>query len=295
MVEARIGIAAGMIKEANHVPTELLDTVSHVTVGSYTLHPREGNPEPTTYYDEEKAFMLNAIGLKNVGLKAFIENELSTLCSLFANRLAHLRVSLAPTKAGELAEMCELLNYYKVDELIDELEINGACPNHRSGDTLHPVLARDPIAVEALLMEASNYRGAKAFKIAPQTDHETLGRIVELCVASDITTLVSGNTLLHTSEVYGKQRLSVPMGGLSGRLLFGYTIRQLELLRSIIDNSGSKLRLIGCGGVLDEEGAEHLIDHVGADELQVATLYWNHGPKAVSELIQATAYRLMAA
>ncbi len=294
MILPLIGISAGMIKEIGHVPVALLNTVSHVTMGSYTLAAREGNPEPTTWINPRHTIMINAIGLRNQGLRAFLETDLTPICKMFDGKLTKLRVSLAPTKEGELAEMCKLLNHHGVDELIDELEINAACPNHRTseGQKLEPVLAHDPVAVERLLSEATFYRGTKALKIAPNMGNEKLPTLVELCDAYDITTLVSANTLLHSSIIEGEQRLSVPMGGISGLPLLDYTIVQTRLLRHCINEAKSKLRLVVGGGIMGSDTAVYLLTEGGADELQVATFYWAYGPAALAELVEQTAFAL---
>ncbi len=277
-----IGIAAGMIKEARHLDATLLDTVSHVTFGSYTLEAREGNPEPNHWFDQATNRMLNAIGLRNQGFQQFLEHELPLLGPLFEGCECHLRVSLAPTAEGHLAEMVRSIKRSQA-RMIDVLEINAACPNHRSGDTHHPVLAHDPVAVERLMQEAEGYPGLRALKIAPLMKVDTLEQIVELCDSYGFDEIVSGNTLLVEAVIEGKQVLSVPKGGMSGRPLFPMAVEQAVSLSEIIERRGRKLRIIGCGGIVDVEAALDMSPFV--DELQVATLFWNNGPRAVADLV----------
>ena len=291
-MEPKIGIAAGMIKIPEHVPLKLLDMVSHVTLGSYTLNPRPGNPEPNNWIHPSQNWMINAIGLKNQGVEQFIERDFERFTEIFFGKNAEFRVSLAPTGAGELKKIVDVINGHKDSALIDELEINAACPNHKKGDAIEPVLAYDMGAVEALLEEAADYTGAKALKIAPCTDREKLGTLVELCEAYDIQTIVSANTKKHTAMIDGNQVLSVESGGLSGTPLISDTMHQVKALSNIIAERKSNLRIFACGGVMTAHEAEVLFKQKGAAEVQIASLFWIHGPDTIAKLITETGLRM---
>lgn len=283
----KIGIAAGMIKQHEYLPHRLLSNLAHVTVGSYTLHARAGNPDPTTWEAPNRRWMLNAIGLQNGGLLDFLDNQLGPMREV-CEGVTDLRVSLAPTKSGELAEMVALLNEHDAAMQIAELEINAACPNHRTGAGIQPVLAHDVAALEGLFEEAADYVGAKAVKIAPQTDYDVLMALIELCDAYDIRTIVSANTLKHTAVIEGRQRLSVESGGLSGDPLFTDCLEQTTLLAHLIEQSSRKIRVVSCGGVLSADNALRLLA-AGAAEVQVATLFWLEGEKGLANLVTQTA------
>lgn len=288
-MEPRIGIAAGMIKSHRHLPERLLQQglISHVTVGSYTLQRRDGNSEPTTWVSPDGSWMLNAIGLKNEGLLDFLDNELVPMHEVCYRR-TKLRVSLAPTEAGELRDMIIHLNEHCVAELIDELEINAACPNHKKGAHIEPVLAYDAEAVEGLLQEVADYHGPKALKIAPDTNHDVLRQLIELCQAYDINTIVSGNTLKHTATIDGTQVLSVEAGGQSGSPLTTHTFAQVEFLTGLLAADEVPIGVIACGGVLTADSANRLLGLPNLDEVQVATLYWTQGENGVAKLVTET-------
>jgi len=283
----RIGIAAGMIKYHEHLPHRLLPNLAHVTVGRFTLWPRNGNPDPTTWIAPDRRSMLNAIGLQNEGLLHFLDHQLGPMREA-CEGVTNLRVSLAPTQSGELTNSVALLNEHRAAEQIAELEINGACPNHRKGGRIEPVLAHDPDALEALFLEATDYPGPKAVKIAPQTAYDVLMDLVELCDAYDIRTIVSANTLKHTAMIEGKQQLSVESGGLSGEPLFTDCLEQTALLAHLIESSRREIRVVSCGGVLATDNVHRLLA-AGAAEVQVATLFWLEGEKGLANLVTQTA------
>lgn len=284
-----IGIAAGLIKSINHVPRRLASLVDHITFGSYTPEKREGNKEPTYWFDQDARSSINAIGLKNEGLPYFLKHELTQVIGL-REQGCKIRVSLAPLKQGDLREMiAQGIVLGLTPENIDELEINAACPNHRDEDNkLHAVLAHDPIALQMLMEESEAYKGPKAIKIAPDMSPKSLGACAFLACEYGFTSIVSANTLLADSVIHGVQRLSVPKGGLAGAALLERAVRQVRELRLILDRIGSNAeipRIIACGGVMSaHEARQHLA--AGADDLvQVATYFHEYGVSGVRDLV----------
>ncbi|MEZ4200271.1 MAG: hypothetical protein R3B69_01540 [Candidatus Paceibacterota bacterium] len=95
-----LGIAAGVYKTTAEVPVKLLDTVASVTLGSFTNEYNHGNrdlaDDQTELFDRDMV-SINAKGLPNQGLPAFLKEELSTACRrCFRGKQARLRLSLAP-------------------------------------------------------------------------------------------------------------------------------------------------------------------------------------------------------
>ncbi len=287
-VVRHVGLAAGMVKKASHVDESLPHLLKDVTFGSFTLEPREGNPEPVFWFDDEIYMSLNAVGLKNQGLKKFLAEEFWATTRI-RQYGCDVRLSLAPLKTGDLKKMVDLLNAEKIPNgFISELEVNAACPNHRSADgVLHPVLSHDAIALEALMAEAEAYKGAKAIKIAPIMGMQNLKRCIELCLEYKFQTIVSGNTLLSSSTIDGVKRLSVDRGGMAGKPLFADALHQVERAQRLLTHlkiDKTKLRIIGCGGIYTPEDVRQYLN-AGADSVQVATLFYQFGHKGVRDLV----------
>ncbi|MFC1683708.1 dihydroorotate dehydrogenase, partial [Candidatus Zixiibacteriota bacterium] len=104
-----------------------------------TLRPREGNPSPRTV--ETSCGMLNAIGLANVGVEAFIQEKLPFLQALDTKVI----VNVAGSNPEEYVEVVARL---EGQTGIDALEINISCPNVPAGGM---VLGTDPRMVLELL------------------------------------------------------------------------------------------------------------------------------------------------
>jgi dihydroorotate dehydrogenase len=285
-ITRHVGLAAGMVRRANEVDEGLPHLLRDITFGSFTLEPRDGNPEPNFWFNEETYSSINAIGLKNFGLRHFLEEFWGI--AMIRQYGCNVRLSLAPLKTGDLTKMITLLNKAGVADSISELEINAACPNHRSDDgVLHPVLSHDIVALEALMAEAETYKGPKAIKIAPLMGMADLKKCIELCLKYKFRHIVSGNTLLGSSTIDGAKRLSVENGGLAGKALFAdalHQVERLEKLRNYLKIDKSHLSIIGCGGIMSADDVKAYLA-AGAESVQVATLFYQFGAKAVRDLV----------
>ncbi len=283
-----IGIGAGVLKHEAHLTQDLLDCpASFLTFGSYTLLERAGNGDPTYYFDEATQTSYNAIGLKNPGAAAAAE-MIPVLSQRIHDAGKRFQLSLAPTKPGELRQMLNIVTLMPLRALVDKYKFNAACPNHRDGEKLHDVLARDPVALRELLEEtvgAALRPSQKALKIAPETDEETLRQIVDLCVEFGIGHIVSGNTRkVATPVIHGKKMISVDFCGQAGAAILEAGIAQMKLLAKICEERKATLKLTACGG---GSRGEHMrrYEDAGADELQVVTAFIEYKAKIFQDML----------
>lgn len=292
----KVGIAAGLIKSIGHVPNGLAGLVDHITFGSFTLPPRDGNKEPTYYFNPVSCASYNAVGLKNMSLLTFIVEQLIGKRHAFLELKAQgckTRISLAPLKTGDLKEMLRILleYWFQIFDLIDEIEVNGACPNHRDeGGRLHDVLSKDPIALELLMMEGVDCPCSKTIKIAPNTTYECLETTVRLSIAYGYSTIVSGNTLLSDTPIdtKGRQHISVPKCGMAGAPLLERALKQASTLSQIISTKSETHVLpsiIGCGGIMSASDARYYLAVERCTTVQIATYYMEYGVRGVQDLV----------
>jgi dihydroorotate dehydrogenase len=289
-----IGIAAGIIKQMSHVPDGLGHLVDHITFGSFTLEPCDGNKEPVYFFDSVFRTSYNAVGLKNMGLREFIRNELIGRRSEFLKLKAqgcHVRISLAPRRSGDLTKMVLIIIKYweMISDIVDEIEVNGACPNHRDeSGCLHAVLAKDPVALETLMAEGSDLPGSKSIKIAPNTEEACLAQCVNLAHRYVFRRIVSGNTqLTDTPNHDGRLCLTSPTCGKAGAPLLDDAVEQVKVLKGIIAKTlvdDLKIVVIGCGGIMGGADARRHLD-AGADVVQVATYFMEYGYVGVRDLV----------
>ncbi len=283
---SKIGLAAGMIKNFPQMDhgQELFGLTSHITFGSFTLKPRTGNPEPTYWFNPKTNTSINAVGLTNQGLATFLREDLPTITRLLdmtSNSTARIRVSLVELQKGDLVKMCDMLNNSELSHHISEVEVNAACPNHRSMNGLHPVLAHDSNALYMLMKETETLGIPKAIKIAPEMTEEMLDNVIKFCLQHGFYTIVSANTLLGSSSPDGTQRLSVDKGGQAGAILQDIGVKQVAFLSPQCKENG--IKLYGCGGVLSAE-VHRAYTEAGADETQIATGFMEYGSKIFQDI-----------
>ena len=125
---------------------EIADLIDLTQIGAIvcktvTRQPRQGNPPPRTC--ETAAGMLNAIGLQNVGVEAFIRGKMPFLreCG------APIVVNVAGDSVEDFAFLCRALSEV---EGISALELNISCPNVAHGLDF----ATDPVVAEAVVSHA---------------------------------------------------------------------------------------------------------------------------------------------
>ncbi|MCP4231172.1 MAG: dihydroorotate dehydrogenase, partial [bacterium] len=101
-----------------------LKRLGAIVVKGLSLEPREGNPAPRIV--ETPCGMLNAIGLQNVGVRAFIDEKMPFLRTVGVPVVANV-FGVCVEDYAEVARMLDGV------EGVSALEINISCPNVKSG------------------------------------------------------------------------------------------------------------------------------------------------------------------
>lgn len=99
-----------------------ISVLGGISTKGMTLKPRLGNPTPRIA--EGRSVILNAVGLQNPGVDAFIKNDLKFL------RMKGVAViaNVAGASFDDYGEICA-----KLDGLADIVELNISCPNVKAG------------------------------------------------------------------------------------------------------------------------------------------------------------------
>ncbi|NJD69403.1 MAG: dihydroorotate dehydrogenase [candidate division NC10 bacterium] len=230
-----------------------LGRLGAIAVKTITRSPRAGNP-PTRIV-ETPAGMLNAIGLQNVGVEAFIKEKLPYLRRLGPPVIVNI--------AGEsIEDYVELAKRLSDREGISGLELNISCPNVADG----LIFGCNAALAHTLI---SKVRRATALPLIPKlspnvTDVAEIARALA-DAGADALSLI--NTLIGMAVDVRTRRpkLGNVTGGLSGPAIRPVAIRMVwEVAQAV------KLPLIGMGGIMTAEDAlEFLI--AGATAVAVGT------------------------
>jgi len=230
-----------------------LSRLGSIVVKTITLLPRAG-ARPARIV-ETPAGMLNAIGLQNVGLEAFIEEKLPYLRQLGPPVIVNI--------AGEsIEDYYELAKRLSDQEGVRGIELNISCPNVADG----LIFGCNPTLAHRLM---ARVRQATTLPLIPKLSPNVTD-VVEIARAlaeggADALSLI--NTLIGMAiDVRNRRpKINNVTGGLSGPAIRPVAVRMVwEVARAV------KLPLIGMGGIMTAEDAlEFLI--AGASAVAVGT------------------------
>jgi dihydroorotate dehydrogenase (NAD+) catalytic subunit len=231
-----------------------LGLLGGICVKGLSLEPRRGNPPPRTC--ETPAGMLNAIGLANVGVEAFLAEKLPPL-------LAYDTAVIANIFGETVEEYAEVARRLSSARGVAAVELNISCPNTERGGR---VFGCDP---EGTRRVVSAVRKACSLplivKLTPNvTDIVSLARVA-VDHGADILSLV--NTFLGTAVDLDRRSfvLANGVGGVSGPAI---KPQALYLVHQVC--SAMKVPVMGIGGIMTSRDAlEFLL--VGARAVQVGT------------------------
>jgi len=231
-----------------------LNRLGGIMVKGTTLHPRAGNPMPRMV--ETAAGCLNAIGLQNVGVEAFIREKLPFLrqyrCAVIVNIAADVR--------EEFEQLAERLDDV---EGVHALELNISCPNQARGGIEFGV---DPEATYDVVSRVrKRTRLPLIVKLSPNVTDITVTAQAAVEGGADILSLV--NTFVGTAIDAKTRRFKLAnvTGGLSGP-----AIKPLALYMVWKVAQAVKVPIIGMGGIMNATDAiEFLL--AGASALAVGT------------------------
>lgn len=225
-----------------------------VVVKGISLLPRNGNPPPRIV--ETTGGMLNAIGLENVGVEAFLRDKLPYLREIGTPVV----VNILGDSLDDYASLAEILNDISG---ISAIEVNISCPNVKQGGV---AFGTDPEMVRAVtrVVKAKTTRPV-IIKLSPNvTDITVTARAAEeggADAVSLINTLI-GMAIDHRTRT---PRLANVIGGLSGPAIKPVALRMVwQTARAV------QIPVIGIGGIMNTEDAlEFLI--AGAAAVQIGT------------------------
>ena len=229
--------------------------------------PIAGAPAPRLC--ETPSGMLNAVGLENVGVRAFVEQKLPLLRKFDVPVIANV--------FGYCQEdYVEVLRVLEDAEGLVGYELNISCPNVKKGGLQ---FGADP-AMAAEITGAARKAAPKRplwVKLSPLVaDIGVMARSVE-AEGADALTIANTYPAMAVDFRTQKSRLGNPTGGLSGPAIKPITLRLVwEAWKSV------KIPIIGLGGI---ESASDVLDYisVGATCVQVGTASFSD-PKASERL-----------
>ena len=245
-----------------------LDRLGGFVVKGLSREPMAGNPPPRLY--ETPAGMLNAIGLQNIGARAFIEEKLPKLQKIknivvFANVFGYTSEDYEST--------IEILN----EGLgIAAYELNVSCPNTVQGGVQ---FGGDPHSLDDLVNRVKRIALRPLIvKLSPNvTSIAHMAQVAEEAGA-DAISLVNTFVAMAIDPETRKPRIANVTAGLSGPAIKPIALRMVYDAAKTV-----KIPVIGMGGISTAaDVVEYLL--AGAAAVQIGTAsYWD--PVATEKIV----------
>lgn len=271
----RVGLAAGMDKNAVALPGWEALGFGFVELGTVTALGQPGNPQPRLFRYPTQGALINRMGFNNDGAEA-VAVRLRALKASGRWPKIPVGVNLGKSKVTPLEEAPQdyLTSFRLLREFGDYFVINVSSPNTPGLRDLQQTHLLRQI-IEALRGERSEK--PIVVKLAPDLADEQVIECGELAAEGGLAGIIATNTTLdHSAIPQGHDQT----GGLSGAPLRSRANAVLSVLKS-----HSPLPLIASGGVMNAAAAKEKFD-AGASLVQIYTGFVYRGPRLIREIAQ---------
>ncbi len=295
----RVGLAAGLDKNARCIDGLAAMGFGFVEVGTVTPKPQAGNPKPRMFRLPKANALINRLGFNNEGLDAFIANVARARFRREAGvapMLLGLNIGKNASTPIERATDDYLTCLDGVYAHADYVTVNISSPNTQNLRSLQSDEALDAllgaVAERRELLAQRHGRRIPVFvKIAPDLDATQVEIIATTLMrygsgsdgkANNALGVIATNTTLNRNAVAGLEHAN-EAGGLSGAPVLQASNQVIRQLRTCL---GDSFPIIGVGGVLSAEDAVSKIQS-GANVVQIYTGLIYRGPSLVRESARA--------
>jgi dihydroorotate dehydrogenase len=279
----RVGLAAGLDKNAEHLAGLATLGFGFIEAGTVTPRAQPGNPRPRMFRLVAAQALINRLGFNNEGVERFVANvEKSGYRGILGINIGRNFDTPNERAADDYVACLRAVHGHA-----SYVTINVSSPNTRglrdlqAEEALGALLAR-VTAERTALAEQQGRRVPLAVKIAPDLDLGAVHAIARLLMAHGIDAVIATNTTLARNGVDALPHAD-EQGGMSGAPL---RERSTTIVRALADVLDGALPVIGVGGILSGEDAREKIA-AGASLVQLYTGLIYRGPDLVAECVRA--------
>jgi len=281
----RVGLAAGLDKNAEHLDALARLGFGFVEVGTVTPRPQPGNPRPRMFRLPGARAVINRLGFNNLGVDRLVRN---VQAARYRGVLGiNIGRNFDTPNARAASDYLTCLR--KVYPLASYVAVNISSPNTKNlrqlqeGDELDALLAALKAEQDVLAGQFRRYVPL-ALKIAPDLGDDQIEAIAQRLLHHRIDGVIATNTTLSREGVEGLEHAQ-ESGGLSGAPL---TARAQRVVAALARRLGASIPIIGVGGIMQGADAAARID-AGASLVQLYTGLVYAGPALIAQCRQALA------
>jgi len=276
----RVGLAAGLDKNAAHIDALGGLGFGFLEVGTVTPQAQPGNPRPRVFRLVRERALINRIGFNNNGLDRFLPQVRKRRWQ----GVLGLNIGKNAATPMENAASDYLRGLDMVHAWADYVAVNISSPNTDNLRQLQQEQALDGLldALRARCDQLDREGGRRVpllVKIAPDFDGDGVLAVARALLRHRIDGVIATNTTVSRALVQGARHAG-EAGGLSGAPLLEASNRVISTLREAL---GPGFAIIGVGGVLSADDAAAKM-RAGADLIQLYTGLIYSGPRLIRDV-----------
>ena len=252
-----------------------MNKVGALITKGLSLNPKGGNPTGRVY--KTPSGMANAIGIENIGLRAFLEYD-SKVWLRFGKPVF---VNIFGNLIEEYIELTEGLN----GRGFAGVEVNISCPNTEAGGLVFGVDPQSAYDVIKAVRRATSM--TVIAKLTPNvTDITVIARACEAAGADAISAINTFIGMVINPDTH-RPVLANVTGGISGPAIRPMAVNMVRLVANSV-----KIPVIGIGGI---DGPEAALQHIiaGASAVQICTAGYSN-PNVITETVEGIEAHMLA-
>lgn len=281
----RVGLAAGLDKNAAYLHELEALGFGFVEIGTVTPLPQSGNEKPRLFRLKKDECLINRMGFNNDGVEAIARR----LAKRPANLVVGGNIGKNKITSNELAVNDYEICFNRLYHLVDYFVVNVSSPNTPN---LRELQEKGPLSIilnrliscrKTFVQQGAKYKPI-LLKIAPDLTTTQIDDVIDLVLTCGIEGLVATNTTISRQGLKTPKQVidKIGPGGLSGPVL---QKKSTEVIAYITEKSCGKIPIIGVGGINDAASAKEKIN-AGATLVQVYTSFVYKGPDMVKKIAQ---------
>ncbi len=279
----RVGLAAGLDKNGEHIDALAACGFGFVEIGTVTPRPQAGNDKPRLFRLVQDRAIINRMGFNNHGVDYLVERVKRS------RRKCVLGINIGKNKLtpNETAVDDYVVCLQKVYAHADYIVVNISSPNTpglrelQHADALRSLL--QVLKQEQTTLQQQHARYVPLLvKIAPDLGDTEIESLAAIFIELGLDGVIATNTT-NARTGLSQSELAAEQGGLSGQPL---TERADHVLSVLVNALHGKLPVIAAGGVMSVEDAQRKLA-LGAALVQVYTGFIYRGPQLVNTIASA--------
>ena len=275
----KLGLAAGFDKNGDYINFITNIGFGFIELGTVTPKPQFGNPKPRVFRVKDDQAIINRLGFNNKGVN-YLKNNL-----LKIDRDIPIGINIGKNSTTKIEKAHEDYEYCmeQIFFLADYITLNISSPNTKNLRDLHSegslnFFLKQVKKKHDSLTKKHRKHVPLVLKVSPDIQCDSLESFCKIAIDYEIDGIIATNTTVDKSVLNDKS-INIE-GGISGKPLLN---KSNNLIKAIKDQVGSKIKIIGTGGITTKESAFYKLE-CGADLIQMYTGLVYKGTNLIREI-----------